>query len=242
MQIQPYLAARSGNKKTDNVPTVWIGTDKAQARASCDAVNCKLRPWLYKSKAERKGKAICYAHAGTPALGLSSITRSRERGTLNLDMNEAIKRRAKSAKFIRIGALGDPGVLPWGYFYTINRLAKKHGLKTISYTHGWRQRPDLVGWTLASVESIEEAMEARKMGFSSAIVLRMDPTIKGVTLPDGKWAPTCPAIRKKALGQGAVKCNDCMLCAKKTWDVIFPDHGPTSETRRKSPFQIVGAQ
>lgn len=241
MQIQPYLAPRSGNKKTDDVPTVWIGTDKAQAMASCDAVACKLRPWIY-SKAQRKDRALCYAHSGTPMLGLSSITRSRERGTLDLDMASAIRKRAKTARFVRIGALGDPAVLPWGYFYRLNRIAKRYGLRTISYTHGWRQRPDLVGWTLASVESVEEAMEAKAMGFSAAIVLRIDPTIKGVTLPDGSWAPTCPAIRKKALGERAPTCNQCLLCSKKTKDVIFPDHGPTSTTRKKSPFQIVGAQ
>lgn len=239
MTIEPYLASRSGNGKTDDVPTVWIGTDKEQARASCDAVACKLRPWIY-SKAERRERAICYAHAGTPLLGLSSITRSRESGTLNRDMESALLKRKKTARFIRIGALGDPAVLPWGYFYKLGRLAKKHGLKTIAYTHGWRQRPDLRGWTLASVESVEEAMEARTAGFHAAIVLRVDPTIKGMHLPNGEWAPTCPAIRLKALGRQPVTCNQCLLCSHKDRSVIFPDHGPTAETRKKSPFQIVG--
>ena len=238
MQIQPYLASRSSNSKTDNVPTVWIGTSRDQAKASCDAVGCKLRPWV-----AAKGAVKCYAWGGTPVMGLSSIERSAKRGTLNLNMRKALAKRKKSARFVRIGAIGDPGVLTWGYFYTLKRLAKREGLKVVSYTHGWDKRPDLVGWTMASCDSLEEAQIARDMGFQVAIAMKADPLRKDYRLPDGTRAIVCPAIYSKAAGKAKpVTCNDCLRCTGDRPDlaVVFPDHGPGSEARkRRSPFQIL---
>jgi hypothetical protein len=231
MEIVSYLAARADNDKTGDVPTVWIGINKEQARASCDAVECKLRPW---APNRSKDTPVCFAHGGTPAMGLSSIARSHERGTLNLNDEQMLKQRAKSARFIRIGAIGDPAVKPWGWWYRIRRLAKKYGLKTIAYTHGWRKRPDLVGMTMASVDSLDEVAEAKAMGFQVAVATReVDPKTKTVTLPDGTTARVCRAINSKACGKPMIQCNQCLWCTGDSPDltVIFPDHGPGSPTR-----------
>jgi hypothetical protein len=171
-------------------------------------------------------------------MGLSSIERAKARGTLNLDMESAILKRKKTARFIRIGALGDPGVLPWGFFYKVKRLATKHGLKVVSYTHGWRERPDLVGWTMASCDSLEDAQLAKDRGFQAAIAMKADPLAKDIRLPDGTRAIVCPAIYSKAAGKAKqVTCNDCLRCTGDRPDlpVIFPDHGPGSDARKRSP-------
>lgn len=232
--VQTYLAARTDNDKTGDVPTVWIGINRQQARASCDAVGCKLRPWALDRK---KDTPVCYAHGGTPAMGLSSIERSHERGTLNLNDEEMLRKRSKSARFVRIGALGDPGVMPWGWWYRIRRLAKKYKLKTIAYTHGWRSRPDLVGMTMASVDSLAEAVEAKAMGFQVAVATReVNALDKQVKLPDGSTGIVCPAIYTKAAGKPMVQCNQCLKCTGDNPDltVIFPDHGPGAPSRRKA--------
>jgi hypothetical protein len=233
MEVNTYLAARTDNSKTDDVPTVWIGVTREEARSSCDTVECRLRPWR---EGRKKGDVMCYAWGGTPTMGLASIERSLESGTLNLDAEEMIKKRAASARFVRIGALGDPAVKPWGWWYSIRRLAKKHGLKTIAYTHGWDKRPDLIGMTMASCDSIEEGMEAKAMGFQVAIATRdVKPTDKSVKLPDGSTGYVCPAIYTKAVGKPQVQCNQCLKCTGEKPDltIIFPDHGPGSPYRKR---------
>lgn len=223
-----YLAPRSSNTKTGDVPSVWVGTSRSESRATCDAVSCPLRPWA------RTGDIVCYAWAGTPVLAFTSIERKARTGTLELDLETQLRKRSPAARIIRVGAIGDPGVLSWGWWYRLGRLAKKHGLKMVSYTHGWRDRPDLAGRTMASCDSLEEAVQARALGFQAAVATReIGNTDKPVTLRDGSRAVVCPAISSKARGKPAVQCNTCALCTGDRPDtvVVFPDHGPTSRSK-----------
>lgn len=229
-----YIAPRSKNVKTGDVPTVWIGVTREESRATCDAVACPLRPWA------RAGEILCYAWAGTPILGLSSVERKFNAGTLELDLEAQLKKRSPAARIIRIGAIGDPAVMSWGWWYRIDRLAKKYGLKTVSYTHGWRLRPDLAGRTMASCDSLEEAVQARAAGFQAAVATREVGLLdKPITLSDGSRAVICPAMSSKARGKPMTQCNDCALCTGKHLGttILFPDHGPTS---RKKPLKGQG--
>lgn len=224
MTIETYMSPRSKNEKTSDIPTVWIGVNREQARASCDAVQCPLRPWSEEAKA---GGIKCYAHGKTPTMALASIEKKLARDGRIPSMGEQLKKRAVTARFIRIGALGDPAVLPWGWWYKLERLARKHGLGILSYTHGFRTRPDLAGRTMASCDSLEEAVEARRMGFQAAVATREVSALdKGITLSDGSKAIVCPHMSLKAAGKPAITCNACGLCQGKnpSITIIFPEH------------------
>lgn len=229
--IQVHMVAQSDNEKTGNVPTIWIGVNKEQARASCDAVKCRFRPWGPEAQA---GGIMCYSHGGTPVMALASIARSvAKNGVPSLERQ--LSKRAYAAKIIRVAAIGDPSVMPWGWWYKLNKLAKKNNLNIISYTQGWRDRPDLAGHTMASCHTYEDAVEARKMGFRPAIATREVGLLdKPITLPDGSKAVVCPHMAMKAKGKIPVTCNDCLLCVHGRSDVgiIFPDHGPTAPSRK----------
>jgi len=220
--------ARSTNSKTGDIPTVWIGKTLDESRASCDSVKCPLRPWA------RDGQIMCYAHAGTPLMAFSSATKSVANGA-DRSLESAIENRSASARIIRVGAIGDPAVLPFSWWNRLQVLTKKAKLKIISYTHGWRDRPDLVGLTMASCDSLEQAEQAAARGFRAAIATReVTADSKPFYLSNGDKVVVCPAIASKARGRQNVTCNDCQLCvaSKAGAHVAFVDHGPTSSKAR----------
>ncbi len=207
----------SSNTKTGNIPQVWVGGTEDQGRASCDKVECPMRPWA-------GGPVKCYAWVGTARLGYIGVLRNPAQHTLE----QAVARRHPSARAIRVGAIGDPGVLPKRWWTKIHRVAAKENLQVLSYTHGWRKRPDLAGMTVASCDSLEDVVQARAMGFQAAVVLPgFDSKRKTFTLPDGTKGLVCPNMYSKAVGKVPITCNDCLLCTGKSDKVIgFPEHGP----------------
>jgi hypothetical protein len=221
-----YATPRSDNRKTGDIPQVWIGQTWASARASCDAVACPLRPWLTRPK----GSMTCYAWGGTSAIAFASVLKKAATGT-DRTLEHAIAKRSKKAQAIRVGAIGDPGVMPWGWWYRLRRLAKAAKLDVLAYTHadGWRKRPDLAGHTMASCDSLAEAVEAHALGFRAAIATRdVAADSPPITLADGRRAVVCPAI-SAATRNREVTCNTCRMCdgSKLGPDIIFPDHGPS---------------
>lgn len=226
--VTPIATARSTNIKTGDVPTIWIGKTVAEAKASCDAVSCPLRPWA------RNGEVSCYAYGGKPVQGFSSLTKSVAAGA-DRSIESAIQNRIASAKIIRVGGIGDPAVLPFDWWNRLNHLTKKAKLKIVAYTHGWRDRPDLVGFSMASCDSLEQAEEAGRAGFRAAIATReVTPYTKPFNLSDGSRVVVCPAIASKAQGRQTVTCNDCKLCVASNSGphIAFPDHGPTSAKKK----------
>lgn len=210
--------AQSSNSKTGNIPQIWIGGNLEESKGSCDKVQCPLRPW-----AKAEGAVACYAWSGSSQLGFGAALRNPDQLTLE----QAVERRVFSAKAIRAGAIGDPGVLPKAWWKKLYAVAGKHRLSVLSYTHGWRQRPDLAGKTMASCESLEEAVQAKQMGFQVAVVLPPEHSSKTFKLPDGTRGVVCPNMQMKADSKVPRQCNDCLLCTgDKDVTIGFPAHGP----------------
>lgn len=221
MGVKTHLVPRSTNVKTGDVPTVWIGTTRAEAQASCDAAKCPLRPWAL------TGPVACYAHTGTTLLALSSIRRSLDaRGGTVPGFRTQLRHRSRTARIVRVAPIGDPAVMPWGWWYRLERLARAEGLDVVSYTHGWRDRPDLAGRTMASCETFAEADEARRLGFQPAVVADVPPIPGAQAEADGTRTVVCPHQVAKAQGRPAITCNDCRLCTGKRKDltVVFIPH------------------
>lgn len=208
----------SENGKTGSIPTAWIGKDKAESRASCKG--CILLD-----------SHDCYAHYGTPAIGHASLSKAAARGE-DRSMERAFKNRSVQAKMVRIGAIGEPGVLPLSWWKKIRATAKSAKLDVIAYTHRWRKRPDLAKEAMASCDSMDEVDEALRMGFRVAVVLPEDHKGLRFTTPGGAKGLVCPAI---ATGH-KVQCNECRKCdASRPGPVIgFPNHGPKARGIRRS--------
>ena len=109
MRSLPIEAARwlagSNNKKTGNVPTLWIGRTLQETGLSC--VGCALAP------RHLGGVEDCYAW-GTPARALRSIQAAAARDPERYTVNKALSNSKRSAKMARLGAIGAPGPLPEG--------------------------------------------------------------------------------------------------------------------------------
>ena len=209
----------SDNEKTGSIPTAWIGKNKAESRATCG--DCPLLE-----------SGQCYAHFGTPAIGHAALSKAAARGA-DRSMERAFQNRSVRAKMIRVGAIGEPGVLPLSWWQGVRAAAKKAGLDVIAYTHSWRVRPDLAGESMASCDDIFAVDEALAMGFRVAVVLPEDHACARFVTPGGAKGIVCPAI----LTNHKVQCNECRLCdGSKPGPVIgFPDHGPGSKTRKRGP-------
>lgn len=80
---------------------------------------------------------LCYAWAGTPAMGYASLLKAVARGA-DRSLERALRLRHKLARVVRLGAIGDPGSIPARKLEAIARKVKAAGLALIGYTHNWR--------------------------------------------------------------------------------------------------------
>ena len=95
----------------------------------------------------------------------------------------------------RVGSYGDPGAVPASVWSLYPR-------ERTSYTHQWRNRPDLAPFCMASVHSESERAEARSMGFRTFRIL-------GAGEAPGAGEILCPASEEAGK---RTTCIDCVLC------------------------------
>jgi hypothetical protein len=230
MQSIPIaVAARSGNVKTGDVPTVWVGRNRAQSLASCDG--CALL-----------ASGDCYAQYGTPLLGQSSIaaTAAKRKSWRTYAITYALKHRARSARMVRFSALGDVARADAKQVREAIRETIAAGLAVVGYTHFWREKRAayLRGRLMASVSGETEAREANDQGWRAAMVMPAGTT-GTLRNDDGSvFAVECPAIAAARFGK-SFTCNDCAstrrgaLCDASidAPNVYFADHGPKARKR-----------
>ena len=202
-------SATSRNVKTGNVPTAWVGPTRQEARDSCEG--CPLLD---------KG---CYAHAGTPVIGLASIARSARAGK-DYSLRAALRDRVNSARMVRYTAIGDGGRVARDVADGIVATVRAAGLQLVGYTHHWREEQVADSWRgrlMASCDTLEDADDALNAGWRAAVVL---PEDSGDTVtPAGRTVKVCPAIKT----DGRITCNDCRLCDGSARGPVigFPAHG-----------------
>ena len=223
--IEVLWTPDSGNDKTGDIPTGWIGASREQCMDSCNAVACPLRPKV------EGGDGQCYAWHGTPVMGFASMLRARARGKA-YDLAHALAGRKASARMVRLGALGDPASCsPLAAAFIASKV-RAAGLTLVGYTHGWRTADHWRGRLMASCDTLQEADEAAALGWRPTVVLPYHHEGRHFTTPAGRTGVVCPAqIRPKV-----VTCNTCRLCdgAATRGPVIgFIDHGPTARRASK---------
>ena len=216
-----FVVARVRNKKTWNVPTVYVGKSRAESLASC--AGC---PQLKKRN--------CYSQFGSPKLGHASAIKAREASGA-FDIVAPILERHKRARFLRVSAIGDPARANQDQLALALDVARGEGLAVVGYTHFAHEAPHLRGVLMASVDSFQAAQDPSLTGWRKAIVAPFGTTGTIRDIRDGSIAAVeCPAIAAERLGRRPFTCNDCAsgkrgaLCdaSKPGPNVYFADHGP----------------
>lgn len=229
--MQILWTARSSNRKTGSVLTAWVGPDRAAARESC--AGCPLLA------------GGCYAHAGTVGTGLSSLARAALARPERYTLGAALARRVKTARMVRLTALGDIGRCGVDVARGIVATVRAAGPDVVGYTHHWREPEVSAAWRgtlLASCESLSDVDAALDAGWRASVVVPQSVPRSFLT-PRGRRVVVCPATidRGQSVNVKKVTCNDCRLCAgSKPGPVIaFPIHG---SQRRKAPRVIAGKE
>jgi len=223
------VAAESSNRKTGNVPTVWL-RNLDDARASCQG--CK-----------QYDDGTCYAHGGTPVIGQTSVTRTaaRAKSWRRYHIRRALADRHHAAKMIRFTALGDAARCDRGEVREAMREAKRAGLSIVGYTHFWGSDGAwLRGRLMASCDDVEHARAANAAGWRATIVVPAGTTGTMRNADGSVFAVECPAIAAERLGK-KYTCNECAstrrgaLCdaSKPGPNVYFADHGPVERERKR---------
>lgn len=117
-------------------------------------------------------------------------------------LNSAGMRRLTENKTVRIGSYGDPAAVP----VKVWRSLLKHAAGHTSYTHQWRRSDRntqaLKAFTMASVDSVAEQMDAQMAGWRTFRVRREDENVlRGEIM--------CPASEEAGKRR---TCSTCTAC------------------------------
>lgn len=203
--IRAVLVTDSANSKTGNMGQLFILHDAiaphiAQRSGADSAVcgSCPLRP---------AASGGCYV-----------LTFQGPLSTWKATTGQAVAgagqvARALRGKTLRLGAYGDPAALPIHVIQHLTRLVQG---RATGYTHGWRNRPDLRSFCMASVETTAGAIEATNAGWRTfRVTTDAAPQLASEIL--------CPSER--------VTCSQCLLCrgsSLRARSVTIPAHGAFS--------------
>ena len=193
--MKALYTAKSNNVKTGNIPQQFIGETRELSKESCSGC-----PLLEK---------VCYAQNGTEAyFGHNSVIRANKKGK-DYTLGNALKNRAKTAKYVRLGSIGDPSAVE--DILEVGQTIREEGLGVLSYTHFWDSRGKfLKGEAMASCDTWEEAEQATNDGWRATVHVEALEQKQGKT-ETGKRFTLCPAQRT----DNRIKCNDCGLCDAK---------------------------
>ena len=188
---------KSANVKTGDMAQMWImvaeerPTDAVKTGAdSAVCGECPHRPLL----AKVNNVAPCYVNLGQAPNGVYKSEYP--------DAMPSIK------KPLRLGAYGEPTALP----FELVRDAVNNADGHTGYTHQWRTcDPRFKTLLMASVDSIEEQIEAQAQGWRTFRVRKEPKRLGNITVGANMRSEiSCPASKEAGF---RTKCADCRLCA-----------------------------
>jgi hypothetical protein len=204
-RIVATLTRGSKNAKTGNMAQLTILAERSAPhvaqRTGADAAvcgSCPLRP---------AATGGCYVN--TFRSPLSTWKAAKGRG---VDLQGALGYLRASGIPLRLGAYGDPAALPTTL---VRALFDAAGGRVTGYTHGWRTRPELARYVMASCETTADARRAHLAGWRTF----------RATAPSASNLPgeiTCPNETR------GIECADCLLCAgasRPARSITIPVHG-----------------
>lgn len=166
------------------------------------------------------GTPACYAHGGTPNMGMAAIRKRAGRvGDEAYTLQAAIEGASFKAKAARMGSIGCPCAT--GTTKQDVATIQACGLAPLAYCHhtgSGELGEDLRGFVCASVDDLPQAKDRLAAGWSRVTMpVAKDVTPLGLELirqEAGATTVLCPAdAGKREDGRpGRVTCNDCRLC------------------------------
>ena len=211
----------SDNRKTGDMVQVWILAREVSPVVAVKTGTDSLICGDCKHRGIDGAKRTCYVNVGQ---GPNSVWKAWTRGnypTLAL----ADYARVFHGRAIRLGAYGDPAMVPVEIVAELTRVSTRH----TGYTHQWRNTPALREFVMASVDNTREFDEARALGWRTFRV--------SSTLEARAGEILCPASEE---GGKRTQCARCGLCdgsrandARKS--IFIPVHGTG-----KVHFAIIG--
>jgi len=119
-----------------------------------------------------------------------------------------------AGKHVRIGSYGDPAAVPLGRWLRIKTVATA----TTGYTHQWARFPEFAMVAMASVDSLQERMQAKTIGFRTFRVRTATETQPGEV--------TCPASKEAGHKLTCEQCKACGGVDGRRADIVIRAHSP----------------
>jgi hypothetical protein len=201
--------ARSGNEKIGGKDSNGLDAVYIAIRQSCPT-ECPFKP-----VDENQG---CWATVGRVGMlnsRLEKEAKGMDRRALGREVAKAIDaswpRGVRQGQMLRLPVAGDLAVpsAVEPVAAAVRRWKKRGGLGAWGYTHAWR-RVTRASWgevsVLASVETLEEAKQARRRGFAPARVVADFPNGSKAWVEEGVKFIPCPEQTRE------VTCDQCRLC------------------------------
>jgi len=192
-KIQIVVTPKSSNKKTGDMPQLWVIPKKINpvdaVKTGADSLvcgDCKHRHFK---------KGACYV---PPWQAPRSIWDAANRGIYDNVAHIAKTLAVMAENKLRLGAWGDPAFIP----KSVLQEVLDHVPSWTGYTHQWHKEADLQDVCMASVDSIPEYERAKALGYRCFLVLA-----EGAEAP--KDAIECPADSR------GITCKQCGLCDGK---------------------------
>ena len=214
------LASGSTNGKTGHMLQTWIlrsDVDPITAvRTDADESicgDCKHRGAygpLYRGAL--KNRRTCYVRLDTAPNGVYQGYRRGIYPRLQLgECRELIRSGAK----IRGGSYGDPAAVPyWAWYALLDGM-----VPGTAYTHQWRRFPELASFCMASVDTPQERVEAKLLGFRTFRVRKYGDPVEA-------YETQCPASEEMGHKTNCVSCAACGgHRSKAKCDVTIVAHG-----------------
>ena len=189
--IAAIATFNSDNRKTGDMVQVWIiPRDWSDDSTVCG--NCKHRP-------DNMGTCYVLKHQAPLAVWRKYTAGGYKPGVL------------PKGSLVRLGAWGDPGMLPLSTLKKILKGSRGH----TGYTHQWKRLPSkYADLLMASVDSEEEKAEANAKGWRTFRVKKDEDQVLSREF-------YCPSPR--------LTCETCLAChgGKSLGNVVINVHGRT---------------
>lgn len=140
------------------------------------------------------GKRSCYVSMNAPGQIWKAFQRGRYPQVSPEEASELV-----AGKKIRIGAYGDPAMVP----VEVWKLLIRHASMTTGYTHQWREMSnEYSDFCMASVDTAEDAAHAKALGYRTFRCITADESLLDQEV-------LCPA---SAEAGKLTTCDECGLC------------------------------
>jgi len=217
-----------GKSPIDNAPLIGIATTASENRKTGNLIQTWiLREDISPTMARRIGedrsycgdcpvRGPCYVNWGHAPL---NIWKTYHRGGyIDLRRKPSMMRRIVSGRIIRMGAAGDPAMIPLQHW-----LRVLHGADGwTGYTHQWRNpwAQPMRELCMASVETLEDQDLARSMGWRTYRIRRQDEPLAHNEI-------ACPS---DVTGRQCIACKACDGALKPSAaSVAIIVHGPKAK-------------